>query len=103
VNGLVKSDEDDVALSMASSTWFGELTLNRLLLLEVDVARYRRLSGIISALREWRVDGGLDCEAAVLLIRQLGAKENAVGRRVIKRGLSRTNSMERCIGGSWES
>jgi len=83
-NGLKKSDENDaVALSMVSPKWFRELTLDRLLL-EEDIARYRRLSRIISVLRKWRTDGDLDCEAIVQLIRQLDAERKAVGRRIVK-------------------
>jgi len=84
-NGLRKSDEDNaVSLSMVSPTWFGKLTLDRLLL-EEDVAGYRRLSRIISTLRKWRMDGGLDSDVAVQLICQLDTEKDAVGRRVIKR------------------
>jgi len=84
-NGLVKSDENDaVALSMTSPACFRELTLDRLLL-EEDVARYWRLSRMISTLRKWRTDRDLDCEVAIQLIRQLDAERKAVGRRIIKR------------------
>jgi len=83
-HGLVKSDENDaVALSMISPTWFKEPTLDRLLL-EMDIMRYRRLSRIISTLKKWRADGGLGGDVAVQLIRQLDAEKGSVGRRIVK-------------------
>jgi len=84
-NGLMKNDENDaVALSMVSPTWFRELTLDGLLL-EMDIARYRKLSRIISTLRKWRTDGDLSGDVAAQLTSQLCAEKESVRRGIVKR------------------
>jgi len=84
-NELVKSDENDaVALSMVSPTLFRELTLDRLLL-EMDIARYRKLSRMVSTLRKWRTDGDLDDEVGEQLILRLKRWKDAIGYKIVSK------------------
>jgi len=63
---------------------FRELTLDRLLL-EEDIAAYRRLSRIISTLKKWKTDGDLDDEVGEQLILRLKRRKDAIGYRIVSR------------------
>jgi len=73
-----------VALSVISPRWFWELILDKLLL-EEDIVRYRRFSGIVSTLRRWKTDGDLKDEAVEQSTRRLGAEKDAVGKHILSR------------------